>query len=48
MNNIHNNNSNNSNINFHCAITKDDEVNMIFLGFLVFVDPIKDDVVNQY
>lgn len=46
-NNMQNNNSNNNNTNFPSAITKDDEVNMTFLGFLIFFDPIKPDVVQS-
>ena len=39
--------NNNSNIHLSFSITKDDEINMTFLGFLVFVDPIKDDVIES-
>jgi P-type Mg2+ transporter len=31
----------------HCAITKADEIKMTFLGFLVFFDPIKPDVIES-
>ena len=32
---------NNNDNNFTSSITKDDEVDMTFLGFLIFFDPIK-------
>ena len=37
----------NNNNNFTSSITKDDEVDMIFLGFLIFFDPIKSDVLQS-
>jgi Mg2+-importing ATPase len=37
----------NNNIPSPSSITKDDEINMTFLGFLIFVDPIKDDVIES-
>lgn len=38
---------NNSNNNHYSFITKDDEIDMTFLGFLIFSDPIKTDVVES-
>jgi P-type Mg2+ transporter len=46
-NSVHDNNNNDKNndmISYHSTITKLDEANMTFLGFLVFADPIKPDV----
>jgi Mg2+-importing ATPase len=40
-------NCNDNNIPSLSSITKDDEINMTFLGFLVFADPIKDDVIES-
>jgi Mg2+-importing ATPase len=40
-------NCSSNNIPSLSSITKDDEINMIFLGFLIFVDPIKDDVIES-
>jgi P-type Mg2+ transporter len=37
----------NNNNNFPSSITKDDEVDMTFLGFLIFFDPIKPDVLQS-
>jgi Mg2+-importing ATPase len=36
-----------NNNNFPSSITKDDEVDMTFLGFLIFFDPIKPDVLQS-
>jgi P-type Mg2+ transporter len=44
-NNKNNNNKNNS--NQPCLITKDDEENMTFLGFLIFFDPVKIDTIES-
>ncbi|HEY7108511.1 MAG TPA: magnesium-translocating P-type ATPase, partial [Nitrososphaeraceae archaeon] len=45
---VHNKQDNcNDNISLSSSITKDDEINMTFLGFLVFADPIKDDVIES-
>ncbi|MGA9843545.1 MAG: magnesium-translocating P-type ATPase [Nitrososphaeraceae archaeon] len=37
----------NSNSTLGSTITKDDEINMTFLGFLIFFDPIKSDVIES-
>jgi len=39
--------NNNNNIVLPSSITKDDEINMTFLGFLIFVDPIKNDAIES-
>lgn len=39
--------NNNNNIVLPSSITKDDEINMTFLGFLIFIDPIKEDVIES-
>lgn len=44
---VYNKQDNCDNIPLPSSITKDDEVNMTFLGFLIFVDPIKDDVIKS-
>ena len=41
----HNNNRMKTHI--HVVIYKDDEINMTFLGFLVFFDPIKSEVLES-